>query len=183
MVATASARRFLRRLVGAAALDASIYEEVETDRGATAQAVAVVVLSSLAAGVGAQGFGGGDPAGIAFFGALALVAWAAWALLTYEIGVRILPEPQTRADIGELLRTIGFASAPGVLRVFGVFPGITVPVFVVTAVWMLVAMIVGVRQALDYTTTRRAVAVCGLGWVLAIVFAGVLGFFFGPHVS
>lgn len=176
-------RGFLRRLVGAAALDVSIYEEVETDRGATTQALAVVVLSSLAAGVGARGFAGGDVAGIAFFGAVALVAWAAWALVTYEIGARILPEPQTRADVGELLRTTGFATAPGLLRVFGLLPGTTVPVFVVTAVWMLAAMIVGVRQALDYTTTRRAVAVCGLGWVLAIAFAGVLGFFFGPRVS
>jgi hypothetical protein len=176
-------RRFLRRLVGATALDVSIYEEVENDRGATAQAVAVVVLSSLAAGLGARGFGGGDAAAVGFYGAVALVSWAAWALVTYEIGVRILPEPQTRADISELLRTTGFAMAPGLLRVFGLLPGTTVPVFVVTAVWMLAAMIVGVRQALDYTTTRRAVAVCGLGWVLAIVFAGVLGFFFGPRVS
>jgi hypothetical protein len=180
---TTAGRRFLRRLIGATALDVSIYEEVEADRGATTQALTVVVLSSLAAGLGARGFGGGDAAGMAFFGAVALVAWAAWALVTYEVGVRILPEPQTRADVGELLRTTGFATAPGVLRVFGVLPGMTVPVFAVTAVWMLVAMIVGVRQALDYTSTRRAVAVCGLGWVLAIVFAGVLGFFFGPRVS
>jgi Yip1 domain len=181
--ATTSGRRFLRRLVGAAALDVSIYEEVEADRGATAQALTVIVMSSLAAGIGARGFGDGDAAGIVFFAAVAFVAWAAWALVTYEIGVRIMPEPQTRADVGELLRTIGFATAPGMLRVFGLLPGLTAPVFVVTAVWMLAAMIVGVRQALDYTTTRRAVAVCALGWVLAIVLGGVLGFFFGPHVS
>jgi hypothetical protein len=179
----AGSGRFVRRLIGAAALDVSVYEEVEADRGATAQALTVVAVSSLAAGLGARGFSGGDPAGMVFFGAVALVAWAAWALLTYEIGVHIMPEPQTRADVGELLRTIGFATAPGILRVFGLVPGLTAPVFAVTAVWMLAAMVVGVRQALDYTTTRRAVAVCGLGWVLAIVFAGVLGFFFGPHVS
>jgi hypothetical protein len=118
-----------------------------------------------------------------FFGVLALMAWGAWALLTYQIGVRILPEPQTRADVGELLRTIGFASTPGLLRIFGALPGLTVPVFAVTAVWMLLAMIVAVRQALDYSSTRRAVAVCVLGWVLAIVFAMVVGFFFGPRVS
>lgn len=181
--ATTAGRRFLRRIIGAIALDVSTYEEVETDRGGTAQAVAVVVLSSLAAGLGARGFGAGDAAGIAFFSAVALVAWGAWALLTYEIGVRILPERQTRADIGELLRTTGFATAPGLLRVFGLLPGATVPVFIVTAVWMLAAMVVGVRQALDYTTTRRAVAVCVMGWVLAIVFVGGVGFFFGPRVS
>jgi hypothetical protein len=143
----------------------------------------VVLLSSLAAGIGMRGFGGGGAAGMTFFGALALMAWGAWALLTYQIGVRILPEPQTRADVGELLRTIGFASTPGLLRIFGALPGLTVPVFAVTAVWMLLAMIVAVRQALDYSSTRRAVAVCVFGWVLAIVFAMVAGFFFGPRVS
>ena len=180
---TTTGRRFLRRVVGATVLDTSIYEEVEADRGATAQALAVVVVSSLAAGVGARGFGGGDAAAVTFFSAVALMAWAAWALLVYEIGARIMPEPQTRADVGELLRTTGFATAPGVLRVFGLLPGMTLPVFAVSAVWMLAAMVVGVRQALDFTTTRRAVAVCGLGWALAIVFAGVIGFFFGPRVS
>lgn len=181
---TTGDRTFLRRLIGAATLDVATYEEVEADRGATPQAFAIVVLSSLAAGLGARGFSGGHAAAnIVFFGGVALVAWLAWALLTYEIGVRILPEPQTRADVGELLRTIGFASTPGVLRIFGVLPGLTVPVFAVTAVWMLMAMIIAVRQALDYTSTRRAVAVCVLGWGLAIVFAVVLGFFFGPRVS
>ena len=164
-------------------MNVATYEEVEADPRATAQALATVQLSSLAAGLGARGFGGSSPADIAFFGAAALMAWAAWALLTYEIGVRILPQEHTRADVGELLRTIGFATAPGLLRIFGVLPGLTVPVFAVTAVWMLLAMIVAVRQALDYTSTRRAVAVCGLGWVLAIVCAVVVGFFFGPRVS
>jgi len=183
MTTTIAVRTFLRRLVGAATLDVATYEEVEADRAATAQAGAIVVLSSLAAGIGMRGFGGGGAASMTFFGALALMAWGAWALLTYQIGVRILPEPQTRADVGELLRTIGFASTPGLLRIFGALPGLTVPVFAVTAVWMLLAMIVAVRQALDYSSTRRAVAVCVFGWVLAIVFAMVVGFFFGPRVS
>ena len=183
MTTTIGVRTFLRRLVGAAKLDVATYEEVEADRAATAQAGAIVVLSSLAAGIGMRGFGGGGTASMTFFGALALMAWGAWALLTYQIGVRILPEPQTRADVGELLRTIGFASTPGLLRIFGALPGLTIPVFTVTTVWMLLAMIVAVRQALDYSSTRRAVAVCVLGWVLAIVFAMVVGFFFGPRVS
>lgn len=179
---TPGVRTLLRRLLGAAALRAATYEEVEADRSATAQASAIVVLSSVAAGIGMRGFGGGVPS-MAFFGVVALMAWGAWALLTYQIGVRIMPEPQTRADVGELLRTIGFASTPGMLRIFGAVPGLTVPVFAVTAVWMLMATVVAVRQALDYSSTRRAVAVCVFGWVLAIVFALVVGFFFGPRVS
>jgi hypothetical protein len=174
---------FLQRLIGAAALDTAIYEEVEADENATIQACATVVLSSLAAGVGARGFGSGMVTQIAFISAIALLAWAAWALITFEIGVRLMPQPQTRSNVGELLRTIGFATAPGCLRVLGVLPGVTIPVFAVTAIWMLVAMVVAVRQALDYRSTARAVAVCGLGWALVVTIAIVLGVAFGPSLS
>jgi hypothetical protein len=175
-------RTFLRRMVGAALLDPETYEEIEADRTATGQAVAVVLLSSASAGLGARGFGARGILAVLFFSAVALLAWAAWSLVTYEIGVRILPDTNTRADIGELLRTIGFATAPGILRLFGLVPGIGLPVFVISAVWMLAAMIVAVRQALDFTTTRRAVAVCGLGWLFAIGFAVLFGVLFGPRV-
>jgi len=174
---------FIQRLIGAVSLDVAIYEEVEADRGATGQAFAVVVLSSLAAGVGARGFGGSSPINIAFFSMVALISWAAWALLTFHIGGRLMPEPQTKVDVGELLRTTGFAAAPGILRIFGVLPGVTLPAFAISAVWILAAMIVAVRQALDYTSTARAIAVCVLGWTLAIVLAIALGVFFGPTVS
>jgi hypothetical protein len=111
------------------------------------------------------------------------MAWVAWAFVVFEIGTRILPGARTRADVGELLRTTGFATAPGLLRIVGVLPGLTVPSFAVAAVWMLVAMVIAVRQALDYTSTRRAIFVCGLGWVLAITLAILFGVLFGPHVS
>jgi hypothetical protein len=180
---TTAPNSFVQRLIGAMALDTAIYEEVEADTGATMQACAVVILSSLAAGFGARGFGGTNLPTVAFVTIVALLAWAAWALVTYEVGVHLLPEPQTRADVGELLRTIGFASTPGLLRVFGIIPGVTLPAFAIAAVWMLIAMVVAVRQALDYESTARAVAVCGVGWLLALTIAIVMGFFFGPTVS
>src|SRR5262245_58698467 len=183
MATTTTANSFLQRLIGAMALDAAIYEEVEADRGATTQAVLVVLASSLAAGVGAHAFGGQTFASVAFFGIVSLIAGAAWAVVTFEIGARILPQPQTRVDVGELLRTTGFSSAPGILRVFGLLPGVTVPVFVITSIWMLEAMVFGVRQALDFQSTGRAVAVCLLGWVLAAAFALGIGLVFGPSVS
>src|SRR5438876_2374819 len=156
MATTTTSNTFLQRLIGAAALDIAIYEEVEADRSATGQALAVVVLSSLAAGIGARGLGGTSLANIAFITVVTLLAWAAWALVTFEIGSRLMPEPQTRVDVGELLRTIGFATAPGMLRVFGIIPSVTVPAFVITTIWMLLSMVVAVRQALDYTSTARA---------------------------
>ena len=171
------------RLIGAMALDPVIYEEVEADRGATTQAMIVVVLSSLGAGIGSRGFGSGSLTSIVFISAVALIAWAAWALVTYEIGTRVMPEPQTRSDLGELLRTIGFSAAPGMLRIFGIVPGASVAAFAITAVWMLCAMVVAVRQALDYKSTARAVAVCVIGWTLALALAVGLGLVFGPGLS
>jgi hypothetical protein len=183
MATTTATTPFTMRLIGALALDPVTYEEVEADKTATVQALLVVVLSSVGAGIGARGLGSGSFESMVFISAVSLIAWASWALLTYEIGTRLMPEAQTRADVGELLRTIGFASAPGMLRIFGIVPGAAAPAFAITAVWMLVAMIVAVRQALDYTSTARAVAVCGLGWALALAIAAGLGLVFGPTVS
>lgn len=153
---------FVQRMVGAAKFSSSAYEDVEADRGATGQALAVVVLSSLAAGVGA----GTGLSGLVVGTVLSLVGWLVWAVLIYLIGARWFPEPGTRTDTGELMRTIGFATSPGILRVVGIVPFLTSIVFFVTAFWMLATMVVGVRQALDYKSTWRALGVCLLGWLV-----------------
>ena len=174
---------FPHRLMGASVLDVATYEEVEADRGATVQAFLVVLAASLASGIGASGFmhdGRPIAEGIFIWSAISLMAWAAWALLVFEIGGRLLPEPETRVDVGELLRTIGFASAPGLLRVFGVIPEVALPVFVLTTVWMLVAMVVAVRQALDYRSTARAIGVCATGLALALLIAFGFGLLATP---
>jgi hypothetical protein len=158
---------FQDRIIRAAKLDAQLYEEVEADRDATGQAMVVVVMSALAAGIGSLGSGG--LLGLVGGTIVALVGWFIWAFLTYFIGTRLLPEPQTKADYGELLRTIGFASAPGLIRVFGVIPGLGALLFLVAGIWMLVAMVIAVRQALDYTSTPRAVGVCLIGWLVQAV--------------
>lgn len=183
MPTTTSTTPFVMRLIGALALDPVTYEEVEADRSATGQAMLVVVLSSVGAGIGARGLGSGSLRSMVFITAVSLLAWAAWALLTCQIGVRVMPEASTRSDVGELMRTIGFSAAPGMLRIFGIVPGAAVPAFVITSVWMLFAMVVAVRQALDFKSTARAVGVCVLGWVLALTIAIGLGLVFSPTVS
>lgn len=182
MATVIHANTFLQRLLGAAALDSAIYEEVETDTAATGQAMAVVLLSSLAMGIGARGMGG-DMSTIAVFGVIALITWGAWALLMYEIGTGLLPGPQTRSSPDELLRVLGFAATPGFAAVLGAVPGITVPVLVGTWLWTIAAMVVAVRQALDYGTTSRALAVVLLGATLAVVIAVGLGLILGPTAS
>ena len=163
---------FQDRIIRAAKLDVRLYEEVEADKGAMGQAMGIVVLSSLAAGIGII-----SSAGISaiLMGTLsALIGWYAWSYIVYFVGTRILPEPQTKADYGELLRTIGFSSSPGLIRVFGIIPGLTGVVLLTASVWMLIAMVIAVRQALDYSGTGRAVGVCVIGWIIQWIILGLL---------
>jgi len=165
---------FKDRILRASKLDVHLYEEVEADKNAMPQAMGVVVLSSVAAGLGGIGMGVAGPGGILMGIVLALVGWYIWAFLTYFIGTKLLPEPQTHADLGELLRTIGFSSSPGLIKILGIIPGLGAVVFSVASIWMLVAMVIAVRQALDYKSTWRAVGVCAIGWVIQTVIIVVL---------
>jgi hypothetical protein len=159
------------RMIRAAKLDVNLYEEVEADKGAMGQAMGVVLLSSVAAGIGSIGMTGIK--GLVLGTIVALVGWFIWAFLTYYIGTRLLPEPQTKADYGELLRTIGFSSSPGVLRVLGIIPMIGNIINFICGIWMLIAMVIAVRQALDYKSTWRAVGVCLIGWIVQLVIFSV----------
>lgn len=162
----------VERMIGAAKLDAATYEEVEADRQATGQAALVVALASVAGGLGTIGQGGMRSVLLATL--VNLLGWVMWAAVTYVVGTRLLPGPRTQADLGELLRTIGFSSSPGVLNVAGVIPGVGRVVAVVVSLWMLAAMVVAVRQALDFDGTGRAVAVCVVGFIVYLAAAVLL---------
>ena len=165
-------QNYIDSIVRAAKLDINLYEEVEADKGAMGQAMGVVVLSSIAAGIGSVGTIGVK--GIIIGAITALIAWYVWAYMTYFIGAKILPEPQTKADHGELLRTIGFSSSPGLIRVLAIIPGISGIIFAIASIWMLTAMVIAVRQALDYQSTLRAVGVCIIGWVIQAIILMIL---------
>jgi hypothetical protein len=164
------------RMIRAAKLDVDLYEEVEADKSTMGQAIVVVIISSLAAGVGR--FGEIDLSGIIIFTALSLVGWFIWAYITYIIGTKILPQPQTKADHGELLRTIGFSSSPGVLRALNFIPAIGHLITFIANIWMLAAMIIAVRQALDYDSTLRAIGVCIIGWIIQGIFIFIVASIF-----
>ena len=168
---------FMDRIIRAAKLDIKVYEEVEADKGALRQSIIVVVISSIAAGFGSiekVGFNG-----ILVGTIIALISWYVWAYLTYFIGTKLLPEPQTKADHGELLRTIGFSSSPGLIRILGIIPGLGWVVFFVASIWMLAAMVIAVRQALDYKSTVRALGVCIIGWIIQALILMLLFSIFG----
>ena len=162
------------RMIRAAKLQVGLYEEVEADKTATKQAMSVVVIVALASGVGSLSVAG--VSGI-FVGVVSgLLGWALWAWITHFIGTSILRTAETHADWGQLARTLGYAQSPGVLKVFGVVPGIGSFIFLAVSIWQLVAMIIAIRQALDFTSTWRAVGVAVLGFIpyavlLTIVFA------------
>ncbi len=170
---------FVRRVIGAATLRASAYEDVEADRSALGQALLVVLLSSVAAGVG---IGRAQPDAIIAITFIALVSWLAWAAIVFQIGGRLLPEPATRVDFAEMLRTVGFAAAPGVVQILAAIQGWSAGVLVVSWAWMIAAMVVAVRQALDYRRLSHTLAVCVIAAAVALGMAVLLSVLLTPTV-
>lgn len=166
---------FFYRLSGAALLDRAMYEGIEADPRALPQAIATVLLASLAAGVGASGWRGPDPTVIALASVAALLTWFVWATLMLQIGGHFLRAESTRTSLPELLRTIGFAASPGLLFVLAALPNLAVPVFVLVGIWMFVATLVAVRQALDFESMSRAILVCAVAAAMALGMILVIG--------
>ncbi|MDO8635561.1 MAG: YIP1 family protein [Dehalococcoidia bacterium] len=158
----------VRRMLRAAKLDAGLYEEVEADQKATGQAMLIVIMGALATGIGSLTEGGW--LGLVIGTVVGLIGWAIWAWLNYFLGTRLLKEAQTEANWGQLARTMGFAYTPRLLAIFSLIP---IPllralIFVAVTVWSWIAMVIAVRQALDYKSTLRAVAVTTLGFLVNI---------------
>jgi hypothetical protein len=167
------ARRYswTERMVGAAKLDANIYEDVEADAAASGQAAGTVALVAVAQAIGAIGEG---TLGLVTGVVGALVGWLIWAGVTYVIGAKLLGGTATW---GELLRTLGFAQAPGVLSVLGIIPVVGGVVRFVVTLWILIAGVIAIRQALD-VSTEKAILTAVLGWLalaLPVFLLGIMG--------
>jgi hypothetical protein len=163
---------FQSRVVGAMQLKAASFEEVEHDTTATGQAALVVVLASVSSGIAFLWYGG--VWGVFGSAVWALVSWMLFAGLVWIVGTRIIPGRATQADLGQLLRTMGFAQAPGLLAFLGVIPLLGWPIWLAVFLWTVTATVVAVRQALDYDHTARAVAAVVLAIVLAIVLTSMV---------
>ncbi len=168
---------FFNRVVRAMRLDAGLYEEVEHNPRLTGQAATVVVLASLASGIGA---GAAHGIGSLIWGVVgSLAGWLVWAFLTYLIGTRLLETTTTQADLGQLLRTLGFAYSPALLNILGVIPFLGWVVRAAVFFWVIATWVVAVRQALDYDSTARAVGVAAIGWLAYVIIMGVLMWLLG----
>jgi hypothetical protein len=162
------------RMVRAAKLEIGLYEEVEADTGANGQAFAVVLLVSVASGIGWAIAGAIADEGIWILGGFligivtSIVGWLVWAAITYWIGSTIFKGPETEATYGQLLRTLGFAQSPGVLRLLVFIPFLGGLISFVVWVWVLIAGVIAVRQALDFSTAR-AIGTVAVGWLVMMV--------------
>lgn len=161
----------LRAMWRAALLDADLYEAIESNPGRGWQSLLVVVIVSIAFGLGA---GWPRPEAVALGALIIFTGWIAWAFVSNWLGTRLLPEPGTDSNLLEMVRTIGFAATPGLLAPVALFfPEARVPIFSIALLWMLVATVTAVRAALDYVSTARAVVVCTLGWVVQVLAAAL----------
>lgn len=152
----------IQRILRALTLDPELYEEVEHDKSAMWQALLIMLISSIATGLGTFKIGG--VWGLVVATVLSFVGWLVMAFLIYVIGTKLFPESQTRTTIGELVRVLGFASAPGIFRILAVLiPFLSALLLLLIWVWIFVAMVVATRQALDFKNTWNAIWVCVVG--------------------
>jgi hypothetical protein len=175
--------QFFLRFVGALALNPAAYEDIEADRGSVMQAVIVVLAVTAAGGFAAMGLGVVGVTGFVTGAIMMLGGWLLWVSLIATIGTTALAEPQTRSNARELLRTLGYAAAPGVFFAFAAMRAAAPLVIAVVSIWMIAAAVVAVRQALDYRSTGRAIAVCVLGWALSAGLLIAIGLIFARPVS
>ena len=165
----------LARMMGAARLSVETYEEVEHDRSATPQALLVVIAVAIATGVGGVLSGGtGWVDGVLFGVIRGAISWTVWALAALFVGTKLLSTAETEADWGQLARGTGFAQTPGLLNVLVFIPVVGLVLFVVTWVWQIAAMVVAVRQMLDYRSTLRAVLVILISAIPVLVANGLI---------
>ena len=169
----------VERMIRAARLDSALYDEVETDETATLQALFIVVVASVSSGIGSA-------VSVAMLGVhpsiilaslisgliLSLVGWLIWSFITYIVGTKIFGGIAT---YGELLRTIGFSDAPGILLIFSFIPFLGGLISFIIGVWGLVAMAIAVRQALDFSTVN-AILTCIVGFIAYMLFEFIIFF-------
>ena len=178
----ADSSSLVNRMIRAAKLDVNLYEEVEADSKATMSAMWVVIIASVAAGIGTGIAGLMSGKGPMFFlwgllggMAVGLLGWLAWAGITYLLGTTVLKGTNTSSTWGELLRTVGFAQSPGVLKVLSFIPVVGGVINLGASIWVLICVVIGVRQALD-VSTWRAIAICIVGWLVYFVLGLLLAF-------
>jgi hypothetical protein len=161
------AMTFGDRVVGAMKLDATAFEDVERDSTAVGQAVGVIVLAAVAAGIGNIYWGG--LSGIVSGTLMSILSFLIWSLIVWVVGTKLMPEPATKADFPETFRVLGFAAAPGLAAVITIIPLLGWLLMFLIWLWQIAAMVVAVRTVLDFSTTGKAIVVVLIGFVVNLI--------------
>ena len=171
----------IKRIMRAVMLDKEFYKEVEANPDLNQEALMIVVAVSVISGIGSflAGLIAGTP-GTAFLALITtaiigVVNYYIWAYVTHFIGTNLFDGD---ADPGELLRVLGYASAPQLLGLLGFIPCIGWLIALAGAIWALVAGFYGVREALDLDTTETLITVA-LGWLAVVIISSVVRGIFG----
>jgi hypothetical protein len=162
---------FLNRIYRSVKIDPEVFSEVQKDKNATISAGIVVVLSSIAAGFGATSLGVGN---FILAPVFSLLSWFVWAYIVYFVGVKLFPDVKTKTTQFALLRAIGFSSAPGIIRIFGINESLMTVTFVGAAFWMLACMVVAVKETLNYKSLWKALGVVIISWFVQAFFLLVI---------
>ena len=175
-------RGILSRMLGASLLRVQTFEEVEADPKSLVQAGLVVALACAAIAVASevQGLQAGAAGRrlalqVLVAGLLPAVGWLLGSALAYMVGASFLRGPETTTDYREVLRTTGFALSPGILRAFAWLPPapLGLGIDLAATLWMLVAGVVAVRQALDFTTAAALATCVGAAVLLWLLMWGL----------
>lgn len=173
-------RSLPNRMIRAAQLDAELYEEVENDASATSQAAIVVVLAAISGAIGVLITKGVGSAIVGIVGAL--IGWVLWSAITLFVGRTFFGTDQTNVDMGEMLRALGFSTTPGVLGVLSFIPVLGVVISLVLGIWQLIAGVIAVRQAMDFST-GRAIGTVIVGWLVQLFFTVILALLVAPFIT
>ena len=164
----------INRIIGVLTLNVNTYEEIEADKNATIQSFSIVVLSSIVTAIILKPDTGFSLPNFISAIIIGIFLWGLWALVTMFVGTKLLPTQETSSNWGELARTTGYAQAPKLYSIFALIPILTTIVLFIVGIWNLITMIIAIRQALDYTSTWRAVFVVLLGFLPYAIIASLV---------
>lgn len=167
----------LERMIRAMKLDAEFYEMVEADSRYMREALIIVTIAAICGAIGTMIAYRGTAMELITGLFATLFSWVAWAGITLFIGTTITKGPETKSDMGEMLRVLGYAHTPQILFILLFIPLVGTLIAAVASVWSLIAGIVAIRQALDFTTMRAIITVV-IGWVVVLVLRGLVAWIF-----
>jgi hypothetical protein len=168
-------RLYLNRFLGAAMLDVKLYQEVAAEPRFLYQAWITVLIYAMLASWGSFGRAGAVGSNIGLI--TTVIGWYVWAFSTYYCATKWFRETSAEAARGDrktVIRVMGFACAPGAIRLLGLLPGLGILALVVSSVWMIAAATVAVKVAFHFESTARAAGACVIGWIIGAITQGLL---------